>query len=61
MTKSEVEEHVMDVFGRVYEDVRKRAKIANYPDVELTKARADAAAVAARLTKTIIAAERDQR
>ncbi|MHA2428369.1 MAG: hypothetical protein ACXADB_10135 [Candidatus Hermodarchaeia archaeon] len=58
---SESEEHIMEVFGRVYDIVRKKAKIKNYADVELTKARADASLVAANLTRTIIEAERDSR
>jgi hypothetical protein len=58
---SESEEHVMEVFVRVYDAVRKKADIRNYADVELTKARADASLVAANLTRTIIEAERDSR
>jgi len=61
MSKSEIEKHVMKVFDRVYNTMKKTVSIQTFNDVELTKARAKMALAASNLTRTIIEAERDQR
>jgi len=61
MSKSEIEDHIIEVYERAYTKVKGLASFGLATCVERDQAKALLTQAAARLTQTIIEAERDQR